>query len=195
MSVSVHLLSLASALGAVVFATISAGSRAGLMLAGVAFAATLGWPPGGVVPGATGATGLVAAAAAVGALTGRMRIEILGILAGWLAASWALVLRAEGLPLWAAAVLALAIPCLAALGSRRSSFAPPRLCEDALALVVLLGVCAAAAPGLSEGWRAAVNLKFGGVAPTAAAVPGWAVAVSLTALAAGAGYSAWSRRH
>lgn len=194
MTADVHLTALACALGAVVFATISANSRAGVVLAGLAFVATLAWPPAASLPGAIGATGLVAAAAAVATLTRRMPTEVLGLLAGWLAASWAVLLRSEGLPLWAAAPLALAVPCVAAVQSRRSSFAPPRLCEDALVIVALVAVGAAAAPGLAEGWRAAVNLKFDGAEQTAAAVPAWAVAVSVGAMAAGAGYAAWSRR-
>ena len=195
MSVAIHLTSLACALGTVVFATIAGDSTRKLVLAGVAFAATLVWPMAATVPAATGATGLVVAVAAVGHLTGWSRGSLVSLAAGWLAASWATLLQAQGMPLWASALVALAIPCVAVWQARRhASFAPARLCEDALVVVAFVAVCAAAVPGLTEGWRAAVNLKFGGATQAAASVPAWALAVSLAAAAAGAGYGAWSRR-
>jgi hypothetical protein len=196
MSVAIHLTSLACALGTVIFATIAGHSTRSLVLAGVAFAATLVWPMAATVPAATGATGLVAAAVAVAHLTAWSRGSLVPLAAGWLAASWAILLQAhQGLPLWAGAMVALAIPCVAVWQARRhASFAPARLCEDALVLMALVAVCAAAAPGLVEGWRAAVNLKFGGATQAAAAVPTWALAVSLAGVGAGAGYGAWSRR-
>ena len=195
MSVAIHLTSLACALGAVVFATVTGGAKRGLLMAGAAFAATLVWPFLATVPVASGATGLAMAGVAVARLSGWGTRDVPALAAGWLAGSWAALLQTAGLPLWAGAALAIAVPGLAiAQSRRRDSFAPPRLCEDALGVVALVAVCAAAAPGLTDGWRAAVNLKFGGATQAAASVPMWAVAVSLAAAAAGAGYGAWSRR-
>ena len=195
MSLAVQLSALACALGAVVFATIAGRSVRALLTAGATFAATLAWPLLVTRPAATGAMGLVIAVVAVARLAGRARLDLLALLAGWLAGAWASLLQTAGVPLWAGAALAVALSGVAVVQSRRrDSFAPARLCEDALVVVALVGVCAAAAPGLVEGWRAAVNLKFGGATQAAASVPAWAVAVSLTAAAAGAGYGAWSRR-
>jgi hypothetical protein len=195
MSLAVQLSTLACALGAVVFATVSGRSVRALLMAGVMFAAPLAWPP--LVTGsvASGAMGLVIALVAVARLAGWTRLDLPALMAGWLTGGWAVLLQTAGVPLWAGVALAAALSGVAVVQSmRRESFAPARLCEDALVVVALVGVCAAAAPGLAEGWRAAVNLKFGGATQAAASVPAWAVAVSLTAAAAGAGYGAWSRR-
>jgi len=195
MSAPVHLTSLACALGAVAFAPVSGGSARALLMAASAFAVTLAWPIAATWPAATGATGLLIACVAVARLTGWARQDVVALTTGWAAASWATVLHSEGVPLWAGALLAGAVPAFTIAQSvRRPSFAPARLCEDALVVVAFVAVCAAAAPGLADGWRAAVNLKFGGASQTAAMVPIWAIAVSLAAAGAGAAYAAWSRR-
>ena len=195
MSAAVHLTSLACALGAVVFATVSSGSSRALLVAATAFAATLAWPVAATWPAATGATGLVVAVVAVARLTGWSPRDLVALTAGWGAASWTVVLHTQGVPVWIAAAMAVAVPVFAAVQRvRRASFAPARLCEDALVVVAFVAVCAAAAPGLADGWRAAVNLKFGGAAQPAAAVPIWAIAASMAAAGAGAVYGAWSRR-
>jgi len=187
---------LACALGSVVFAAAGVGSRRGLIAAALAFAATLAWPPAAVVPVATGGVALAASVLAVGTLAGRGRVEVLAVAAGWLAAVWATILNLEGVPLWAAALVALALPCVSVARIRRdAAFAPPRLLEDALLVVTLVSVCAAAAPGLVDGWHGAVNLKMVGT-PTeqTSMVPAWAVAISVAALTCGAGVGMWSRR-
>lgn len=195
MSAPVHLTSLACALGAVAFAAVSGGSARALLMAASAFAVTLAWPPAATWPAATGATGLLIAGVAVAGLTGRARRDVVALTTGWAAASWAVVLHSEGVPIWAGALVAGAVPAFAfAQSVRQPSFAPARLCEDALVVVAFVAVCAAAAPGLADGWRAAVNLKFGGASETAAMVPIWAIAASLAAAGAGALYGAWSRR-
>jgi hypothetical protein len=187
---------LAAALGSVVFATAAGASTRGLIAATLAFAATVAWPPAALVPSATGGVALAASVLAVGRLAGWGRSDVLAAAAGWLAAVWATLLSVEGVPLWGAALLALALPCAGAACVRRDqAFAPPRLLEDALVVVALVSVCAAAAPGLVEGWHAAVNLKMVGT-PTeqASMVPAWAVAISLAAIACGAGIGVWSKR-
>jgi hypothetical protein len=195
MSAPVHLTSLACALGAVAFGAVAGGSARALLMAATAFAATLAWPIAATWPAATGATGLLIAVVAVARLTGWARQDVVALTAGWAAASWAMALHSEGVPLWGGALLAGAVPAFAIVQSvRRPSFAPARLCEDALVVVAFVAVCAAAAPGLADGWRAAVNLKFGEASQAAAMVPIWAIAVSLTAAGAGAAYGAWSRR-
>ena len=137
----------------------------------------------------------IIAGVAVAKLSGWAPRDVPALTAGWLAGSWATLLQATGVPLWAGAALAVAVPGLAIVQSRRrNSFAPPRLCEDALVVVALVAVCAAAAPGLTDGWQAAVNLKFGATTQAAASAPTWALTVSFAAAAAGAGYGAWSRR-
>lgn len=93
-------------------------------------------------------------------------------------------------------VLALAGPCAAVLiGDRRRRFAPADLVEDALGLLVVVGLVSAAWPVVAEGWQAAGNLQVSGSAPAGAVVmPVWVLSVSATALLGGGVYSLWSRR-
>src|SRR5688572_8922359 len=78
---------------------------------------------------------------------------------GALAGIWMAMLRVEGLPLPAAALVAAGLPALAAvLSRRRPHFAPTFLREEALVVVVVLGFAVAAAPGVASGWQSAVTL-------------------------------------
>lgn len=196
MTATILLACLACALGSVVFATAGGTSTRGVVAAVGAFAATLAWAPAAVVPVATGGAGLAASVLAVGALAGWTRRWVLPAAAGWLAAVWATLLRTEGLPLWVAAPVVLALPCVSIVCVRRDgAFAPSQLMDEALVVVAIVSLCAAAAPGLVEGWQAAVNLKMvGSPVEQASVVPVWAVTVSLAAVACGAGIGVWSRR-
>ena len=94
--------------------------------------------------------------------------------------------------------VAVSLPAISAwLRLRRPGFAPPRLREEALLVMVALGLSMAALPGISEGWHAAVNLSVqGGPADPgpSAAMPGWTLIVASAALVCGGLFSLWSRR-
>jgi hypothetical protein len=118
--------------------------------------------------------------------------------AGLLAGFWTDALRAQGLPSVAAVVVAPSIALLSAwLSVSRRGFATELLREEALIFALVLGVVAAAAPSVTEGWRAATNLNVQaqdtqGTAATA--IPVWTIALASTALLSGGAYSLWSRR-
>jgi hypothetical protein len=63
--------------------------------------------------------------------------------------------------------------------------------------MVVVGIAAAAAPGITDGWHAAVNLSVqGGQAPDATTVPMpvWTLVTASAALLSGGLFSVWSRR-
>jgi hypothetical protein len=113
---------------------------------------------------------------------------------GLLAGAWGALLHAAGLGATAAWVLAAAVPAAsAALAWRRPDFAPPRLRDEAL--LVTLGVAAvvAVAPGVLQGWRAALqlNMPVDGARPD---IPGWTLVLGLGSMASGTVAAAWRRR-
>ncbi len=194
MTLSFHTLWLVCALAAVVFTTVVAASRRGLMVLALAFAASSAWSFR-AAPLPPEAIGLLTAGAAVGRLTGPARVTLPALAGGVLGGSWSALLTIEGVPAWSALPAALALVALTVtLTTRRPAFAPARLQEDGLAFIAALGVCAAALPGVSEGWRAATTLNLEGPAPATEAVPAWAIAVGASSVALGALSSLWSRR-
>jgi hypothetical protein len=118
------------------------------------------------------------------------------VMAGLLAGLWTGVLRYQGLPLPAAALIAAGVPIVSArLRTRRTAFAPPALREEALLFMVILGVVAAAAPGISDGWRAATNLNLQGAgSEQETVIPMWTLLMASVALVSGGLFSLWSRR-
>ena len=122
-----------------------------------------------------------------------------GIVGGLLAGIWTAVLAAQGLPSVAAIPVAALLPAASAwLRVRRPAFAPPPLVEEALILLAVVGIAAAALPGIADGWHAAVNLSIKGGQSAAGtpetAMPVWTLAVASAALLSGGLFSIWSRR-
>jgi hypothetical protein len=75
--------------------------------------------------------------------------------------------------------------------ARQPGFVSNRMRDEALSLVALLGLGAAALPGIAAGWQTALALR---VAPgTVPAVPAWVVWAGCTSAALGAVYSYWRR--
>lgn len=115
--------------------------------------------------------------------------------AGIFAALWAAVLDAQGLPFVAAVGVAAAIGAAsAALSARRGHFAPRDLRDEALALVVVLGVCAGAAGPIVEGWRVGVTLAAQPLESPSFAAGAWLPAVVVGCLLLGGLFSLWRRR-
>jgi hypothetical protein len=114
---------------------------------------------------------------------------------GALAGIWMAMLRVEGLPLPAAAFVAGAPSALAALLSRRRpQFAPTPLREEALLVVLVLGIAVAAAPGVAAGWQSAVILNLQQKEVASQAVPAWTLLLTLGAAMVGGLYTVWTRR-
>ena len=193
MTLDFHVLWMLTGVGTVVFATLAAPSPLGHAGTALSFAAAtigsawFGTPSPEVI-------GLLVAGAAVASLLRPRATVVAPLLAGGLAGCFGVMFAAQGLPLGAAAALAAVGPIAAARAARQPSFAPPRLRDEALLVLTVLGTATALVPGVQEGWRAAVNLSVQSPAATAMPLPAWTLGVGASALALGALYSVWSRR-
>ena len=98
----------------------------------------------------------------------------------------------------AAVGVAIAAPtlALAVFFAGRPDFAPPALREEALLVVLLLGLGIAIAPGVAAGWQSAavLNLQPEQEQVASQAVPAWALLVTGGAAALGGLYTVWIRR-
>jgi hypothetical protein len=182
-------------LGTAVFAAAAPRTRPAVVVAVGAFAIGAWWIR---QPFAPTTSAVAVAAALIGAaelIRERRPVLVLGT-AGLLAGIWTGVLEFQGAPTVAAIAVACAVPVGSAfLRGRRPAFAPPQLREEALLFIVILGVIAGAAPGITEGWRAATNLNLqGGEVERDVAMPLWTLAVASAALLSGGLFSLWSRR-
>ena len=105
------------------------------------------------------------------------------------------LLMSYGLPVWAAllpGLLAALLPVW--LHSRNARFAPVSVQEEALLLVLVLGIVLGAAPEVGSGWRSALILNTTvRAAGTAHPIPHW-VLLSLAAATALGVASRWWRR-
>ena len=153
-----HAVSLLCALAAAVFATSVRDGR-GALAAAAGFLAGVAW-----LQSAPGWTGV-----AVGGVAGLSLARPLGapassavsLAAGLAGGLWSRMLVGYGLPPWAAWLLALGVIAVAAACSgREPRFAPPAVREDALAVLGVLGLAVAAAPGMGAGWRAAQAMNL-----------------------------------
>jgi hypothetical protein len=184
-----------SAMGAVVFASMPASLRSrvsGLAL-GITAAVLLRSRPLADV----GATGAVTAAVAVAQLlrpnTAGLPIVVMTA-AGALAGTWSTLLAAQGFSRALSTAAALALPiAVAILTIRRPTFAPERLRDESLVIVLALGLGLATAPAVLGGWQAAASLNAPQPAQ-AVALPAWTLATVVGTCAAGGLYTWWIRR-
>jgi len=182
------------ALGAVVFA---AGTSVGPPAVGsvtVAIGLALGvalfafdWT---VSPAA--AAGLVALIAAASLFRPGLRVpRWFG--AGFTSAQSAALLVAAGAPVGVAFAIAVMLVLVAfVLGTRSAEFAPARLHEEALVLLVGGGLVLAAAPEAMAGWNSALALNASTTQSAAGPIPGWLWAC-LGIAALGGALSRWRR--
>lgn len=182
----------ACAFGTVVFATDVPLRRVPVAAAAAAFAVGAWW----VVPDGVVAVALGAAAIAAWGVSGRLPPMAAALAAGALAGVWTGQLGSQGLPWALAALLAASGPVLSCvMTARRPDFAPRAVRDESLLIVGALGVLAAAAPTVVEGWRAAGNLALQSHAPDVQALmPEWALTLTGTAAALGGLSAIWSRR-
>lgn len=188
-----HALSMLCGLGTATFATSATGWRtaSGLTL-GFAAAAVLIRPERLPNPVWTG--GLVALAAILQLVRPGVR-PLTAASGGALAGLWSSILRMQGLPPAPALILAAALPAISAiLTARRPAFAPVTLREEALVVVLLLGLAVAMAPEVSAGWRSALALNLEEKNSVGQIVPAWVLFLSAVSAALGGLYSLWTRR-
>lgn len=145
------------------------------------------------VPGVPAAAGLTMAVA-IFVLARPQSVLLPALAAGVLSGVIMSMLRAEGVPLLAAAAAGLSFPAMSAwLSRRQSSFAPETLRGEAALLVLVLAAIVAAAPTVANGWQAAVSLNILDPAARRMAVPNWTVGLAGLALAV-SGLFRWWRR-
>ena len=184
--------------GAAILVAVTPLSRAGAAVTVSAFVAGAWWAQQPFAPSAP-AVALTAAVTAIWQVVRAPQRPYAAGVAGLLGGIWTAVLAGQGLPPVAAVAAAgLLLAVSAFLRVRSAAFAPPALVEEALIFLGVVGIAAAALPGVAAGWRAAVNLSVqGGQSTTAGsetALPVWTLAVASAALISGGLFSLWSRR-
>ena len=166
-------------------------------LSTVTFAAVAWWSAQSFAE-STALVGGIAAVATGAMLIRPQYIRWAPVVAAVLAGMWIPVIASVRVPIVMAFIVAAAVPLTAAWLRRTDpAFAPASMCEEALLLVLAIGVVVAAAPTIADGWQAAANLKLQGPAAESAsnmALPMWAVTTACAALLCGGLYSLWSRR-
>jgi hypothetical protein len=196
--VDISLLSLwfVCALGSAIFASLAPLTARTAVAFVVSFAAAALWAWQPLAPAAV-AVSLFAAVFAAVSLRG-VRHVYAAAAAGLLAGFWTEALRSQQLPAPAAIVVAPSVALLSAwLATSRPRFVTELMREEALLFALALGLVAAAAPSVAEGWRAATNLNAPAQNPldtAAMAIPTWTIALASMALLSGGAFSLWSRR-
>jgi len=181
-------------LGAASFAAVVPASKRAVIWFAVTYIAGAWWIHQPFAPSAA-SIGLSAALVAGVYLLRAPRPGYAIGLAGLLAGLWMGVMKFQGLPSGVAAAVSVSVPLVSArLRAARPAYAPPRLREEALLFVMVLGLIAAAAPAVLDGWRAAAVLNVQGPETAVAAIPAWTLMVATGALVSGGIYSLWSRR-
>jgi hypothetical protein len=194
MTLDFHALWTLTGMGTVVFSALAAPTLRSRAAVAAAFAAAVAF---GVWIGAPSAEaiGLVTGCGAVLLLLRPATGVVAPVLAGALAGVWGMMLAGQGLPMWLGVGLGATWPVAVIACARSASFAPGRLRDESLFLVMICAVVAAVLPGVQDGWRAAVNLSLQSSQPAATqALPAWTLAVGVSALLLGGLYSLWSRR-
>lgn len=188
-----YALSLLCSLASVAFGTLDARLRANVAVA-LAFAlASIGVRPNGL-PDPVWVGGIVAALGIV-ALVRPSSWTVVAACGGALAGIWVSMLEVIGLPLPAAVTVA-AVPVVVAayLTRTKPDFAPVALREEALLVVLVLGIVVAIAPGIVAGWQSAAILNLQQQEVASQAVPAWTLLLTLGAAATGGLYTVWMRR-
>jgi|GEM_PF-1693066 len=115
--------------------------------------------------------------------------------AGLIAAQAGAMLASEGLPVMLAVLMTavlLAVPI--SLSVRQPRFAPSVIREEALLIVLVLGIVVAAAPEVASGWASAVALNSGTPGRAGSSIPAWALLALGVAAALGGVSRFWRQR-
>jgi hypothetical protein len=115
-------------------------------------------------------------------------------LAGVSAALAGALFAGHGLNVWISGAAAAALLGLGLMLARSPKASVERMRAPALAVVAFSAAAVGLAPEVASGWRSAVILNKAVVVTPAVAIPDWAVAIVLAALAAGLARGLWVRR-
>jgi hypothetical protein len=193
-AVEMHAVGMLCALSAAGFAALRAADRAGVAAVVAGFGAALG----AVAPGRFPEPSSIGAAAVVLAAVALFRPSATlaaALAAGAFAGVWVSVLRAQGLPLAPALVLAAAVPAAAmALTALRPRFAPSVLREEALLFIGGLGLVVALGPPLVAGFESADAFASQPLTGGPGAGAGWLAAFVAACVVLGGLYSLWKGR-
>lgn len=201
MTLTIHVIGLLSVLAAAVFGAagvspVAQPGRRTWFVPAAGFVVT--WPVASAVGGAgPTAAGVIAATVAAAALLRRPPPYVVSLAGGAAAALWGRYLEVLGLPVWFAAPMAAAVTAVATwLSVVRPVFAPARLREEGLLLVLALGLAVAFLPELVVGWQSASALNAGSLQdPLTAGQPAvWALVAAVVAAVAGGFVAARRRR-
>lgn len=188
------LLWFSSVIGGVALAAAAAGKRRsfGVVLAGFLVAAYLFRD--GRVP-EPGFVGVIAAVAAGLQLFRPAYNDVSAAGAGILAAASGTLLESFGVAAPVALVVG-ALPAMLALvwSHRNPNFAPKTMREEALLLVMLLGLATAVVPAVTDGWRSASALRSAASDAADRGMPAWVLLLSGTAALLGGVWSLWRHR-
>lgn len=114
---------------------------------------------------------------------------------GFAGGVWLRLLEAEGLPLFMAAVVVLAIAAATAvLSKRQSHFAPAPLRDEAVLLVGVYSVVLAASPSVYAGYESAIALTAVPLAAPDSVPAPWALGVAVGFLFVGGAWALWKHR-
>lgn len=190
----IQALGLVCALGAVTMATVAASGRYPVLAAfGTGFVALSLWTRLEGVPGPA-PIGILVTVVVLLQLARPGFFPLTGFASGVLSGFGVPILQAQGVAVVPAFLMALGLPLLAILlALRRPMFAPLPLFEDALLMVLALGLIVAAAPAVASGWQAArvMNLEYEAAAEETLAA--WVPALGVLALLLGGGHALWWR--
>jgi hypothetical protein len=192
--VPVQLLWFTSVIGSVACAAAVAGKRrsVGVVLAGFLVGAYLFRD--GRVP-EPGFVGVIAAVAAGLQLFRPAYTDVGAACAGILAATSGAVLESFGAATPIAWIATVAPALLALVWSHRNpKFAPAAMREEALLMVMLLGLGTAVVPEVVDGWRSASALSSAPSEAAGRAMPAWVLLISGTAALLGGVWSLWRHR-
>jgi hypothetical protein len=194
-TVTFHALWMFCALGAVAFGaavarrpTHVAWLAAGFAVSSVALAMT-GTRPDAMVSGISGS-----AIAAVIVLKRRSQV-LAAAGAGVIAALFGDLLAVQGVPSILAFAAAALLPAVSIVLVRmRDGFAPEAMVDEAMLVILAMGLGVAMLPAALDGWQAALNLNVSAANDTSRMVPAWTLALVAASLAGGMAHTLWSRR-
>jgi hypothetical protein len=194
-TVTFHALWMFCALAAVAFsAAVARRPRhlawlaAGFVVSSVALAIT-GTLPDAVVSGVSGS-----AIAAVIVLNRRYQ-ALAAAGAGVIAALFGDLLAVQGVPSVLAFAAAALLPAASIVLVRtRHGFAPEAVVDEAMLVILAMGLGVAMLPPALDGWQAALNLNVSATNDSSRMVPAWTLALVGASLAGGVAHTLWSRR-
>jgi len=181
-------------LGAAIFAT-TASDRVGGRLAlalGFAVAVVFIRPP--MLPDAAW-TGLIAAAVGGLEIFRRDARWLAPLFGGALAGLFAALLQSLGVPSVIAITVAGTVPAVSVyLAWRQTAFAPEALREEAMALMIALGLSVAIIPEVAAGWQSALALNRTEGNSSNLIIANWVLVLSAVSVFLGGLYSLLRRR-